>query len=249
MAAIRTRLANPPISEALIDIRIAGAEPSQEVLKSLGSSLKDRYPRMDERRAFEAKVSPAKGSVESKDRGFFGYFLQSQDEKTTVQLKKNGFTLNRLNPYTGGDRLVEEALGLWQQYANVVRPEAVSRLAIRYINRLDLPFKDGDGLERFLHAPPIVPQGLPQRVTDFMTRLVVVDSATGITTIVNQVLNLAPGGPVPFILDLDVFKLATLLATLPTESAQLDRHLQSLRTAAKSAFFGSLTEETVNLYA
>ena len=153
--------------------------------------------------------------------------------------------MNRLAPYTGGDGLVEEALALWRQYTAVVHPEAVSRLAIRYINKLALPREDGDSLERFLLAPPIVPDGLPQRVTDFMTRVVVVDSATRITTIVNQALSLSPGGPVPFILDLDVFKPETL----PTDSAHIDRHLQSLRIPAKQAFFGSLTEETVSLYA
>ena len=238
-------MANPPISEALIDIRIAGSEPSQEALRSLGSSLQDRYPRSDERRAFEAKVSPAKGSVESKDRGFFGYFLYSRDDKTIVQLKKNGFTLNRLAPYSGGDRLVEEALGLWKQYAKVVEPKAITRLAIRYINKLNLPLNEGDDLGRFLHAPPIVPQGLPDQVSDFMTRVVVVDSARGITAIVNQALTLTPGSPVPFILDLDVFKLETLA----TDPAHLDRHLQELRIVAKQAFFGSLTEEAVTLYA
>jgi uncharacterized protein (TIGR04255 family) len=245
MARIRSRLTHPPISEALIDIRIAGVEPTHDALTALRKSLESRYPRFEEQRAFEATLAPSKGTVESKDQGFVGYFLYSEDNKTVVQLKTSGFTLNRLTPYTGGDVLVEEALRVWEMYANVVRPTAVTRLAIRYINKLQLPLREGDDLHRFLHAPPIVPEGLDNRVSDFLTRTVVHDAQEDITTIVMQALTLAADGPVPFVLDLDVFKLETL----PIESPVLAKQLLALRTAAKRAFFGSLTEETVNLYA
>lgn len=245
MAEIRKKLGSPPITEALIDIRIVGAEPTQEILKTLGDSLKARFPKIEERRLFETTViAGARGRVEGEDRGLLGYFLYSADAKTTVQLKKNGFTLNRLAPYTGGDQLVREALELWEQYVTAVKPEGVSRLAIRYINRIDLPLRDGDQLDRFLHSAPLVPEGLPQNVTDFVTRVVVLDKTSRVVAIVTQTLSLPDGGKAPFILDIDVFKSEKLRIA----AAHLQEELELLRATAQAAFFGSLTEETVSLY-
>ena len=63
----------------------------------------------------------------------------------------------------GGEALLDEALRLWTRYAEIVHPAAVTRLALRYLNRLDLPFKDGDEFQKFLVAVPSCRTALPKK--------------------------------------------------------------------------------------
>ncbi len=63
----------------------------------------------------------------------------SEDEVKLVQFRLDGFTFNRSKPYTSWEQVFPEAFGLWKEYVSLAAPEFVNRIAVRYINRLDLP--------------------------------------------------------------------------------------------------------------
>ena len=248
MAAPRP-LRNPPITEALVDIRFAGTPPDETVLEPLRRQLAGRYPQVEARRAMQADFKVEKKELKGgpvADLGFVGLFFKSANEKLLAQFRRDGFTLNQLSSYVDAPRLFSEALDLWTRYAELVKPEAVIRLALRYINRLNLPLNDQDDLERFLLAAPNLPVGLGGGITDFISRVSSRDRERRITTIVTQKL-LQPSkddGTVPLILDLDVFTDGTL----DCSAMNLQRHLEELRAVKNTAFFGSLSEETIKLY-
>ena len=68
-------------------------------------------------------------------------FLRSQDDLTVAQFRADGFTMNRLKPYTGWAMLLPQVLDLWDAYVTVAQPAHVARVALRYINRLDLSLR------------------------------------------------------------------------------------------------------------
>jgi uncharacterized protein (TIGR04255 family) len=247
MAAPR-HLRNPPITEALVDIRFVGDQPDEERLEPLKRQMADRYPQLEIRRALRADFTVGKAGAlkgDTQDLGFHGLYFKSRDETSLVQFRRDGFTYNRLQPYTDAPTIFSEALDLWVRYAELVAPVAVSRLALRYINKLNLPLNHQDDLTRFLLAPPMLPEGLDASVTDFTTRIAA-HGKRGIVAIVTQKLGNPPeaGGPVPLILDLDVFKINAI----ETDRAHLLDHLEELRSVKNLAFFGSITEDAVKLY-
>jgi uncharacterized protein (TIGR04255 family) len=232
-----------------VDFRVANmAQLSAEKLGPLREQLKDRYPHVQERREKQAAFQMKEGTftAEAKDLGFRGLFVSSSDQKFVAQFRQNGFTLNRLAPYIGGDALIAEALDLWPRYAAIARPEALIRLAVRYINRLELPFRPGDDLGKFLAASPDIPDALPQQVSDFLTRVALHDPSDQVTVIITQRMELppSPGTSVPLILDVDVFKIEALSVKVE----DLRPHFDVLRKFARTAFFAHVTEEAVNLY-
>src|SRR5262249_32303051 len=118
----------------------------------------------------------------------------------------------------------------------------VNRIALRYINRLELPFHRGDEFSRFLTAAPEVPPGAPQNVSEFLSRVVTHDGDES-TVIITQQLGPAETASVVAI-DIDAFKVGNF-STNPNE---LGRILEQLRILKNQAFFSLLTEDAVKLY-
>ena len=246
MAAPRT-LREPPIREALIDLRIA-ADPviDSAKLSALRKTLASEYPNVDEKRGVMAELRVEAGKVlqpAMKDLGFSGLFFTNNDKAQVAQFRSDGFTLNRLRPYVGADVLILEAVRLWRLYVDLVRPSAVVRVGFRFINKLSLPYREGDAFERFLTAAPGMPADAPQNVSNFLTRMVAHETPD--VAVVTQKLDAAPPGKAtPTTIDIDVFSVGDLL---PDEDS-VQGALQRLRVLKNRVFFALLTEEAVQLY-
>ena len=90
-----------------------------------------------------------------------------------MQFRTDGFTFNNvgLGKYMGGEALLTEALRLWSRYAEVVKPSAVIRVALRYLNRLNLPMRKGDEFAVYLTKPPELPAAR-LKISNFLSRIV-----------------------------------------------------------------------------
>ena len=136
---------NPPITEALIDIRAdLPSDITLSELEKLQEAIKSHYPKKRLRHRFEGVIEFKEQEApraESKDLGPDGYFFWSADENQAVQFRLDGFTFNRLRPYKNWDAMRSEAKPLWELYLANARPLHVTRLALRYINSIDIPAK------------------------------------------------------------------------------------------------------------
>lgn len=238
-------LGRPPIKEALVDFRIVSDPPIQrEQLEDLRSVLITDYPQMEERREFRAEVRFESGrlSPSSEDLGFHGLFFKSADGRRIAQFRRDGFTLNQLAPYSNAEELIQEALRLWELFRERSRPIAVSRIALRYLNALELPLRPSDDFSRFLTAAPTMPPSTPQGVSTFLTRVVAHEEPD--VVIVTQKMD-AGQGLAPFTMDIDAFRVGD---QLPLESHELLSIFERLRKLKNRIFFGFLTEEAVELY-
>jgi uncharacterized protein (TIGR04255 family) len=242
------RLARPPIVEALVDIRVSfPAEPAPEQFGPLRTALGTEYPEIDERREMRAEFRVEGGKVvapETHDLGFSGLFFRAPDKTRLAQLRRDGFTFNQLAPYTSGEAVLTEALRLWELYRKTLAPSTIDRVALRYINRLNLPFREGDEFKRFLNSPPELPEPAPQNVSEFLSRVVAFDRLAQASAIVIQKLDAgAPGQSTAVILDVDVFKLVSL-----DPSSELRPLLETLRELKNRTFFALLTNEALESY-
>src|SRR5205807_10632047 len=90
-----------------------------------------------------------------------GFIYSSSDQKQVYQVRLDGFSFSRLAPYVSWEPFCREARRLWQLYRERLKPAAVTRLAVRYVNRLDIP---GERIEikDYLRTMPEIADGLPQ---------------------------------------------------------------------------------------
>ena len=105
-----------PITEAIIDFRVkARPEFRPETFASLQTQLSSRFPKVDEYRGLQATFGMIQGRGQPpvvQNLGLQGYVFKTADEKTLAQFRVDGFTFNRLRPYTSWEELFPQALEL-----------------------------------------------------------------------------------------------------------------------------------------
>lgn len=241
-------LRRAPITEALIDFRVQPAEGlSSRQLEEAARQIEREYPARAALKTVHAKLDLGGGVLKPGiEHNEVGVLVKSVDEKTQAQFRLNGFTLNRLEPYTSWEEIYPETKRLWRLYVEVAEPVAVVRLAARYINRLKLPLPVAD-LRDYLIEPPRIPEALPQTVLAFLTRLVIHDSSLQHSAIVTQSSEPNPLDPdhATILLDIDAFKDVVLK---PGEQDEIDRVLGDLHEFKNHIFFGSITQRASELF-
>jgi uncharacterized protein (TIGR04255 family) len=238
-------LANAPITEALIDFRVKARTVFRpEEFADLRTRLSERFPHMEEQRGLQATFGMIKGQGQPtvvQDLGLQGYFFKTRDQKTIAQFRVDGFTFNRLQPYTSWDDLFPQAMELWRLYYSISIPDMITRLAVRYINRIVLPPGAG-AFETYLRTAPVIPPELPQYVSSFLTRVTIHDPAVDIAAHISQALETTiPGHQLSIILDIDAYKQRQFSTDDPT----IEQTLNQLRLFKNIIFFNSLTDETL----
>jgi uncharacterized protein (TIGR04255 family) len=247
--ARQQHLRNPPIKEALVDLRVEVSSFDPKMLEPLWPSIQQRYPNLEARNQVQMKFRTASIGEppvpEATDLGFQSLVLRTADESFIAQFRRDGFTVNQLKGYTAAERLFEEALDLWPRYAALVKPQRVVRVALRYLNRLHLPFKEKDQFARFLRAAGDLPEELSSvPVSEFLSRSVLqVAPERQTVAIVTQRLEVAEEKSTPFVLDVDVF----CTGDYSTDADYLPI-LQHLRTIKNDCFFSFITDEALEPY-
>ena len=246
--AKQRHLKNAPITEAIIDFR-TNLPPTFEIKKLLilKEKLSDNFPKIQEHRFIKSGFQIKEGkpiAALSEDHGIRGYFLRPEDEKKVVQFRIDGFTFSQLKPYSYWKEFVSEAKELWKLYVDKTQPESVTRIAVRYINHMDLPLPITD-FSKYLTAPPNVPKELPGSISRFLSKVVIHNSEIGISANITQALEKsARPNYVTIILDIDAYKQGEF----DSNNGDIWPIFEELYEIKNQIFFNSITEETARLF-
>jgi uncharacterized protein (TIGR04255 family) len=97
-----------------------------------------------------------------------GMGFWNKNNNQVLQVRLDGFTFSRLEPYEDFERLRDEARRLWNIYREVVRPKRVTRVAVRYINQFNIPTKaERIEPEDYFYTFPQISKKLPPNFRDF----------------------------------------------------------------------------------
>lgn len=246
-------LKNAPITEALIDIRVklpSSLDTGQ--INSIHDAIKEQYPDKQEQRVSEFKFEPkAEVTVKSSEAKIHGFRYLTSDKKQIVQTRIDGFTFSRLHPYITWTQLRDEARRLWKIYTDITSPELIYRVAVRYINNLNIPMPIDD-FGDYLVSPPVVPDNpdvkdkLPQGISSFLNRIVLPKPEINSHAIITQALEtiIDTNKSLPIILDIDAIYLN------PDGFAEdyAWNKLEELRYFKNEIFFNSITKKLLEQY-
>ncbi len=240
------RFPNAPIVEALLDIRAKlPNDINLDRLAAFQDEIKESYPRRNERRVWTAQVKLG-DAVEVQEQGPIatdGFIFTSKDGLRTIQARLDGFTFNKLKPYDSWEPLRDEAKSHWRRYLAIARPEIVSRIALRYINRIMIPLPIKDFKEYIQTVPEIAP-ALPQGLAGFLMRLVIPVEKYHSTAIVTETMEAPQNELLPWILDIDVFREGVFAVN----NDEIWDILEQLRELKNEIFFQSTTAKAKELF-
>jgi uncharacterized protein (TIGR04255 family) len=231
-------LARAPLREAIIDIQLA--QPLDvKFAESLAEVAIPGFERKNEIRQFSVNITGA--AIPTRTEELLGWRYESQDGGRIVQLRRDGIGYGIVREYTEWADIKAAAHSVWELYREHSGDRDVARVAVRYINVLDLP--PWTELNTYLTAAPQVPEGLPQTLTYFLER-VVVPFDEGIFAIIIQTMEQVAQPATRVILDIDVYAARVFGAASPDLWFFLDR----LREVKNAVFFSSVTERTLEAY-
>lgn len=158
-----------PIEEAIFDIKIdpalAIAGKDIEPIHSKISS----YPIKEFIKAFQTSLEVKAGAPQL---SIIGYRFWNENRNHVCRFSLDGFSFSRLRPYDDWEHNFHEAMRLWKIYKDNFRPEYVKRVAVRFINVLEIPFTKFE-LNDYFFNPPEPPKELPQNIVEFLSRLMI----------------------------------------------------------------------------
>jgi len=205
-------VSKPPIREALVDIRFnfGNQKLDYRVFEKLHDQIKSDFPKKQVLKwgqfSLNMRVENRQPVIETSS-GENGYRFDSADGTRIVQFRTDGFTYSKLKPYIGWDDFSAEAKKLFELYVGATAPISVNRIALRYINLIEIPEKSFE-LEKYFTISPIIPKGLPDHIVGYINRVVLKDDASNVLGVLTQTIDTqqaVPIGNVPFIFDIDVF--------------------------------------------
>ena len=250
MADPTPKLKNAPIVEALLDIECdmpAGLKIT-DLEKPANAAFHEQYPQfraiaMQEHRLETKPDSEPKISMQQSVHGF--QFLK-EDGRQLVQLRSQGFSFNRLAPYTTLDDYLPEMERAWKLYVKLASPVKIRTIRLRYINRILLPMINGGvKLETYLNVCPRLPDEERLEFIGFLNQHTAFEKDTG--NLVNTMLatQTPQENKLPILFDITAAKA---VAFEGTDWAAITPIINSLRLLKNSVFHNTLTEECLNLF-
>jgi uncharacterized protein (TIGR04255 family) len=244
------RLKAAPIVEAVLDID-CDMGPTFDMASLEGparDAFKDAYPKMRTKFLEEHQIKHiGDGSAEhTAKRGIQAFMFQSSDAKQIVQLREQGYSFNRLAPYSTLDDYLAEIERTWRLFVEVATPVQIRAVRLRYINRLLLPLVEGRlEFTDYLKVSPQLPDESKLTFVGFLNQHSAVESETGNQANIVLTTQPAEGDGLPLILDIGVSHGE---AGEVGNWSWILENIESLRSLKNRIFQNTLTESCLKLY-
>lgn len=196
-----------PITEALISINVELFDSKHDFKYCFKEQELD-YPSVTEinRGTGQINFGPQIQTVATTEQ--VGFLFSSKDKKQMFQSRFDGFTFNKLAPYESWESMRDEAKKLWTKYQRAFKIKKITRIAVRYINRIDIPINQK--IESFFNGYPHVPTISPSEANRYLIRVEHQLADIEAKLILNQVKIVSKDPKqASIILDIDVYKELT----------------------------------------
>lgn len=237
---------NPPIVEAILDIYVKlPDEVGINNLEVFHESVKEDFPQKQKRiaHALNFNISPEGVESSSSSGGMDGYLFRSVTQNKIVQARRDGFSFNKLKPYENWKAFRTEARKLWNLYFKIAKPLEITRIALRYINRIEIPLPINDFKDYILTNPELAPK-LPQELESFFMQLVIPKSDIFAKAVIIQTMENPINNNLPLIFDINVFKEVNFKAN----KSEIWEEFEKLHVFKNDIFFDSLTKKAKELF-
>lgn len=161
---------NAPIVEAVLEVSIARSKPVQiDELQDIVADA-EKYPHRVELMTASGQMTVGPTVSASATTQKLGFQFISADKKLVIHCKVDGLAISRLAPYTNWDEVYAEFSRHLNRYIEQVAPDQVTQVAVRYINRFDLP---GERVELYdyFRTYPEVSEDIKFDISGFLNQM------------------------------------------------------------------------------
>lgn len=223
---------NAPIIEAILDAAIQRSTPIQMDELAEVVISKEKYPQRVELMTASGQMTVGPTVSASATTQKLGYQFISADKKFVVHCKVDGLAVSRLAPYTSWKDVYAEYARHWDRYLKIIKPDQVTKLAVRYVNRFDLP---GNRVELcdYFRTYPEVSEDIKYDLSGFLNQMHIPMPDIHGQAIITQARVPPPDESVISIL-LDI--AVSMVEQAPTNEIALESKMNVLRSRKNELF-------------
>jgi uncharacterized protein (TIGR04255 family) len=206
------------------------------------------YPREEALSAINVTLATTGGAA-TVEQHVQGFRRKSIDQADIVLALLDGTAAARVAPYPGWEYLRERAERAWAEWRRTVAYSDLKRIGIRYVNRIDIPIPQSEGvdIDSYLRFTPRVPDFSRHPIDGFVVQ---VTKPTEVehwnVSITSSIVN-----PLPLVnhlsisLDMDIFRTEQI----PGRQEDLWNCIDAVRPLKNAIFEACITDEARKLFA
>jgi uncharacterized protein (TIGR04255 family) len=242
-----TLYSRSPIVEARIDIKVQ-LPPEIEVftLMEMASAVESEYAIEHQCFKIDGKIDVNSNLVASASaqNNLVGYAFVSDDKQKRFEVRNDGFTFRHSSPYPGWNIFKDRANEVWEIYREIAQPTQIDLLALRYINRIDIPSTTGFELKNYLRTFAEISTELPQNPQTWFVHLQIPGLEDGSNIFITQAM-IPPESPNVLSVALDIHIIKE--GILSEESPNIWQNLNIMHGDADRVFEASISDTTREL--
>lgn len=219
-------------------------------LEPIRDAIADHYPLQESLYSGQIRIPVGETAQVETLHQQTGFRFSNQTGQKVLQSRVDGFAFSVLAPYDRWETFRDEARRLWNLYSSATNPRNITRVALRYINRIDIPTGDAQvvKLEDYLTLYPEIPPKWPhQNLWTFFMQMQVLQEDLGCMLAINQATTEPPDPETTSILlDLDLFR-EQYEAPWQADDAAAWEFLERLHVRKNEYFEASITDKTRGL--
>lgn len=132
---------SPPIVEAVVQVNFAELVDLGEIVR-FADRLPKEFSSRNDRFDISAQVEVASGEMKT-DIKKVGLELRDVEGGRVAVVQQNYVIFSQLAPYPGWEKFSEWIIDLIGRLQQIVGSRKLSRVGMRFVNRVDVPFTDG----------------------------------------------------------------------------------------------------------
>jgi uncharacterized protein (TIGR04255 family) len=236
-----------PITEAILDIKVELPPDFRfESFEDHYNKIKNDFPKKQASIQYQAefKMKPDQEPTQDVKKWQNGFIFKNNNNSKIAQFRLDGFTFNKIKPYENWGNFSKEAREHWNNYCEIAKPKKIYRIALRYINKINIP-GNNPKLKDYITILPSMPKKLSLDYSEFFLRNVFLNK-DNIKSIIIETIDTKSemDNFLPFILDIDVFEVSEE----GFEIKNLWKEFDKLREVKNELFFNITTAKCQNLF-
>lgn len=166
---MRKKYRKPPIIEALCEFQFVSDMPEDfdSIATLMYEKVSASFPKRLRLQLQTSQINvDNSGTPEITEQFLPLVRFQSSNEYVLIQLGQSFLSINHLKPYTSWEEFLPSVKMGFSAYREVVKPKSVHRIALRYINRIEIP-NNRINLEDYFEFRPFLKERVLQDISAF----------------------------------------------------------------------------------
>jgi uncharacterized protein (TIGR04255 family) len=234
----------PPITEVALDFRFAHLV-EQRLIEKAGRRFEQYYQNSRPEEHVNVNIEvPNNPRIHTQ---WLGLRLSTNDQVDITLLRVTNLICSRLAPYPGWDAFEQRARRDWETLRRDSGFIEVSRIGLRYINRIDIPANESATfkIEDYVTTYPHMPETKMPPMTGYAMQIIRPVGAYNLGLILNSAIVPSPLiGFVSVVLDIDIYREAEL----PKRDEGLWEIINKMRIWKNLVFEGCVTDRAREIF-